>query len=227
MSRCENCIIRQFNSLRAMSKEELKSVSDSKIIKKVKKGETLFNEGEHLNGVYCVKDGVSMLSKLSANGKNQIVKMATKGELLGQRSLVAGEQANLSAKALADMEVCFISKEQIANTLQNNPDFAVEVLRHMAHDLKAADEGFVNMSQKTVKQRLAATFLYLHQTFGADSEGFLVISLSREDIADVVGTATESAIRMISDFKKQGLIKTSGKKIGVLEEKKLQALSEA
>ena len=72
-----------------MSKEELKSVSDSKIIKKVKKGETLFKEGEHLNGVYCVKDGVSMLSKLSANGKNQIVKMATKGELLGQRSLVA------------------------------------------------------------------------------------------------------------------------------------------
>lgn len=227
MSRCENCIIRQFNSLRAMSKEELKSVSDSKIIKKIKKGETLFNEGEHLNGVYCVKDGVSMLSKLSANGKNQIVKMATKGELLGQRSLVAEEQANLSAKAVADMEVCFISKEHIANTLQNNPDFAVEVLRHMAHDLKAADEGFVNMSQKTVKQRLAATFLYLHQTFGTDSEGFLIISLSREDIADVVGTATESAIRMISDFKKQGLIKTSGKKIGVLEEKKLQALSEA
>ena len=227
MSRCENCIIRQFNSLRAMSKEELKSVSDSKIIKKIKKGETLFNEGEHLNGVYCVKDGVSMLSKLSANGKNQIVKMATKGELLGQRSLVAEEQANLSAKAVADMEVCFISKEHIANTLQNNPDFAVEVLRHMAHDLKAADEGFVNMSQKTVKQRLAATFLYLHQTFGTDSEGFLIISLSREDIADVVGTATESAIRMISDFKKQGLIKTSGKKIGVLEEKKLQVLSEA
>lgn len=227
MSRCENCIVRQFNSLRAMSKEELKAVSDSKVVKKLKKGDSLFKEGDQLNGVYCVKDGVSMLSKLSPNGNNQIVKMATKGELLGQRSLVAEEHANLSAKAVADMEVCFISKEHIANTLQNNPDFAVEVLRHMAHDLKAADEGFVSMSQKTVKQRLAATFLYLHQTFGVDSEGFLTISLSREDIADVVGTATESAIRMISDFKKLGLLKTSGKKIGVLEVQKLQLLSDA
>ena len=226
MSRCENCIVRQFNSLRAMSKEELKAVSDSKEIKTIKKGDLIFSEGEQLNGVYCVKDGVSMLSKLSANGKNQIVKMASKGELLGQRSLVAEEYANLSAKAVADMEVCFISKEHIVKTLQNNPDFAVEVLRHMAHDLKAADEVIVNMSQKTVKQRLAATFLYLHQTFGTDSEGFLKITLSREDISDIVGTATESAIRMISDFKKQGLISTSGKKIGVLNEKKLEALSQ-
>ncbi len=226
MSRCENCIVRQFNSLRAMSKEELKSVSDSKQIKQIKKGEILFSEGDQLHGVYCVKDGVSLLSKLSANGKNQIVKMASKGELLGQRSLVAEEQANLTAKAVADMEVCFISKDHIAKTLQNNPDFAVEVLRHMAHDLKAADEVIVNMSQKTVKQRLAATFLYLHQTFGTDSDGFLSITLSREDLADIVGTATESAIRMISEFKKQGLIYSSGKKIGVADEKKMEQLTQ-
>ena len=64
-SRCENCIVRQFNSLRAMNKEELKKVSDSKITKKVKKGEPLFEEGEKLNGVYCVRNGVSKMSKLS------------------------------------------------------------------------------------------------------------------------------------------------------------------
>src|SRR5690606_15109736 len=125
-SRCENCIVRQFNSLRAMSKEELKKVSDSKTTKIIKKGEPLFEEGDKLNGVYCVRDGVSKLSKLSANGKDQIVKLATKGEVLGQRSVIAEEITNLSAVAVSDMEVCFIPKESITHTLQRNPNFTLE-----------------------------------------------------------------------------------------------------
>ncbi|MBS9460905.1 Crp/Fnr family transcriptional regulator [Flagellimonas sp. 389] len=225
-SRCENCIVRQFNSLRAMSKEELKAVSDSKTTKTIKKGEPLFEEGDKLNGVYCVRNGVSKLSKLSSNGKDQIVKLASTGEVIGQRSVVAQECANLSAIAVNDMEVCFIPKETINHTLQKNPNFTLEVLRHMAHDLKEADDVIVNMSQKTVKQRIAEAFLYLKNNFGEDENGFLALSLSREDISNVVGTATESAIRIISEFKKKGLIHTSGKKVGIKNERKLVELVE-
>ena len=225
-SRCENCIVRQFNSLRAMSKEELKKVSDSKVTRSIKKGEPLFDEGEKLNGVYCVRDGVSKLSKLSPNGKDQIVKLASKGQVIGQRSVIAEESANLSAVAVSDMELCFIPKESITSTLSNNPNFTLEVLRHMAHDLKEADDVIVNMSQKTVKQRIAEAFLYLKNNFGLDEEGYFALTLSREDIANVVGTATESAIRIISEFKKDGLIKASGKKLGVVDERKLKELAE-
>lgn len=225
-NRCENCIVRQFNSLRAMSKEELKKVSDTKISKTIKKGESIFEEGEKLNGVFCVRDGVSKLSKLSANGKDQIVKLATKGQVMGQRSIIAEETSNLSAVAISDMEVCFIPKEGIVDTLHSNPNFTVEVLRHMAHDLKEADDVIVNMSQKTVKQRVAEAFLYLKNNFGEDKDGFLSVTLSREDIANVVGTATESCIRIISEFKKKNYIKTSGKKIAVINEKKLRDLVE-
>ncbi len=225
-SRCENCIIRQFNSLRAMSKEELKQVSDSKTTKIIKKGESIFEEGEKLNGVYCVRSGVSKLSKLSANGKDQIVKLASKGEVLGHRSVISQESTNLSAIAVDTMEVCFIPKESITTTLQKNPDFTLEVLRHMAHDLKEADDVIVNISQKTVKQRMAEAFLYLKNNFGEDADGFLSLTLSREDISNVVGTATESAIRIISEFKKNGLIRTSGKKIGIKDERKLLEMVE-
>jgi CRP/FNR family transcriptional regulator len=225
-NRCENCIIRQFNSLRAMSKEELKRVSDTKIMKSIKKGESIFEEGEKLNGVFCVRDGVSKLSKLSANGKDQIVKLARKGEVMGQRSVIAEESSNLSAVAVSDMEVCFIPKESIVDTLHSNPNFTVEVLRHMAHDLREADDVIVNMSQKSVKQRVAEAFLYLRENFGEDPEGYLNVTLSREDIANVVGTATESCIRIISEFKKKEYIKTSGKKIGVVNEKALRDLAE-
>lgn len=204
-----------------MSKEELKTVSDSKTTKIIKKGQPLFEEGDKLNGVYCVRNGVSKLSKLSANGKDQIVKLATKGEVLGQRSVIAEESTNLSAIAVSDMEVCFIPKESITHTLQRNPNFTLEVLRHMAHDLKEADDVIVNISQKTVKQRVAEAFLYLRNNFGEDKDGFLALTLSREDISNVVGTATESAIRIISEFKKKRLIHTSGKKIGIKDERKL------
>ena len=105
----------------------------------------MFEEGEKLNGVYCVRAGVSKMSKLSPNGKDQIVKLATKGEVMGQRSVIAEEHANLSAVAVSDMEVCFIPKESITTTLQKNPNFTLEVLRHMAHDLKEADDVIVNM----------------------------------------------------------------------------------
>ncbi len=224
--RCENCIVRKFNALRAMSKEELKAVSDSKVSRNVKKGDMIFDEGEKLGGVYCVRKGVSKLSKLSSNGKDQIVKLASKGEVLGQRSVVAEESANLSAVAVSDMEVCFIPREAIVKTLHKNPDFTYEVLRHMAHDLREADDVIVNMSQKTVKQRIAEALLYLKNNFGEDEEGYLALVLSREDIANVVGTATESCIRILSEFRKKEWIKTSGKRMAILEERKLKELVE-
>ncbi|CAG2533770.1 Crp/Fnr family transcriptional regulator [Maribacter dokdonensis] len=223
-SRCENCIIRQFNSLRALSKEELKKVSNAKISKKIKKGDALFSEGQKLDGVYCVRNGVSKLSKLSSNGKEQIVKLTNRGEIMGQRSVIAEDYTNLSATAINDMEVCFIPKEIITTTLNTNPYFSLEVLRHMAHDLKEADDVIVNMSQKTVKQRLAEALLYLRQNYGEDENGFLLLTLSRDDYANIVGAATESLIRMLSDFKKKGLIKTEGKKIGIVNDCALKEL---
>lgn len=215
MSKCEQCIIRQFNSLKALTKEELVRISGCKTSQTVKKGEVIFEEGDNVNGVYCIKDGVCKLSKLSANGKDQIVKLVVKGDLLGQRSLVGQESANLSAIALNDMEVCFIPKSEIINDLQNNPKFTLDMLNQMAHDLKESDNVIVDMAQKSVKNRMADILLYLDENFGVDDDGFLSITLSREDYANIVGTATESAIRILSQFKKEQLISTKGKQIKI------------
>ena len=224
--RCENCIIRQLNSLKALTKEELKKISDSKVTKSVKKGEVLFEEGERLNGVFCVRSGVSKLSKMSDNGKDQIVKIAAKGEVMGQRSVIAEERTNLSAVALNDMEVCYIPKHHLTDNINDNVAFTKAVLVHMANELKFADNVIVNMAQKTVKQRLAETLLYLKNNFGEDEEGFLNIILSREDIANVVGTAKEACIRTLTNFKKENMISTNGKRIKIVDEKMLCRLFE-
>ncbi|MEN3322731.1 Crp/Fnr family transcriptional regulator [Mariniflexile soesokkakense] len=215
MGKCEQCIIKQFNALKSLSKEELVRISGCKTSRFFKKGEVIFDEGETINGVYCVKEGICKLSKLSENGKDQIVKMVVKGQLLGQRSLIADEASNLQAIALNDMEVCFIPKSQIINDLQNNSKFSFDVLKEMAHDLKEADNIIVNMAQKTVRQRLAEALVYIHDSFGVNSDRTLSILLSREDFANIVGTATESAIRVLSQFKKEDLISVVGKQIRI------------
>ncbi|UKM63563.1 Crp/Fnr family transcriptional regulator [Flavobacteriaceae bacterium GSB9] len=224
MGKCEHCIIKQFNALKSLTKAELVRISACKTTKTIKKGEVIFEEGEVLNGVYCIKDGICKLSKLSENGKDQIVKMVVKGELLGQRSLISGESSNLQAVALNDMEVCFIPKSEIIADLQKNPKFSFDVLQEMARDLKQSDDFIVNMAQKSVRQRLAETLIYIHDSFGVNPDNTLSILLSREDYANIVGTATESAIRVLSQFKKEGLVSTTGKHIKI---KNLEGLKQA
>lgn len=213
MSKCEQCIVREFSSLKALTKDELLKLSDCKTSYTLKKGAVIFEEGENVNGIYCIKDGVCKLTKLSANGKDHIVKLVTKGELLGQRSMISDEPVNLSAVALNDMQVCFIPKAEIMGYFDKNNNFSMNVMKTMCGDLKEADVQTVNLAQKTVKERLAATLLYLHQSFGENEDKSLKIQLSREELASMIGTATESCIRLLSDFNKQELIALDGKKI--------------
>ena len=216
MDKCESCIIKEFNSLKSLSKEALIRISACKTSIIVKKGDIIFEEGDILNGVYCVRKGICKLSKLSANGKDQIIKLVVEGELLGQRSVVSDEKTNLSATALNDMQLCFIPKKEIIDGLTKNSDFTFNILKHMAHDLKEADDIIVDMAQKPVKQRLAEVLISINSNFGTNPDGTLSVLLSREDFASIVGTATESTIRVLSQFKREGLITTIGKQIKII-----------
>ena len=226
MSKCEQCIVREFSSLKALTKDELVNLSDCKTSHIIKKGEVIFEEGENVNGIYCIKDGICKLTKLSANGKDHIVKLVTKGELLGQRSMISDEPVNLSAIALEDMQVCFIPKSEVMGYFDKNNQFSMNVMKTICGDLKEADDHMVNLAQKTVKERLAETLLYLHDTFGENEDNSLKIQLSRDELASIIGTANESCIRLLSDFKKLGLIELTGKKIVLKDINALKKLAE-
>lgn len=224
MGKCEQCIVREFSAIKALNKDELLKIADCKTSYTVKKGETVFDEGDALNGIYCIKDGICKLSKLSDNGKDQIVKLVKKGELLGQRSLISEESTNLSAVAVEDMQVCFIPKQEILQFFNENNQFSLNMMKSVCGDLKDADDNMVNLAQKTVKQRLAETLLKLESDFGIHDDGSLKIQLSREEIAGMIGTATESCIRLLSEFNKEGWISLQGKKITLSNKKELQRL---
>lgn len=226
MSKCEQCIVREFSSLKALNKDELLQLADCKTSHTIKKGEVIFAEGENVNGIFCIKKGVCKLTKLSPNGKDQIVKLVSKGELLGQRSLISEEAVNLSAVALEDMEVCFIPKTEVMGFFDKNNQFSMNVMKNICGDLKEADGHMVDMAQKSVKERLAETLLHLHDTFGVNDDNSLKIQLSRDELASMIGTATESCIRLLSDLKKLGMIELVGKKITLKDISKLKRIAE-
>lgn len=226
MSKCEQCIVREFSSLKALNKDELIKLSDCKTSRIIKKGENIFEEGENVNGIFCIKDGICKLTKLSPNGKDHIVKLVSKGELLGQRSMISDEPANLSAIALEDMQVCFIPKTEILGFFDKNNQFSMSVMKTICGDLRLADDHMVNMAQKSVKERLAETLIYLHETFGVNNDQTLKVQLSRDELASMIGTATESCIRLLSDFNKLGMIELVGKKIVLKDISKLKKLAE-
>jgi CRP-like cAMP-binding protein len=226
MSKCEQCIVRQFSALKALNKDELIKLTECKTSHTIKKGEPIFEEGDSVNGIYCVTTGVCKMSKLSSNGKDQIVKLVKAGELIGQRSMISDEPANLSAVALEDMEVCFIPKGEVLSMFDDNNQFSMNLMKTICGDLKETSDHMVSISQKTVKERLAETLIYLEETFGKNEDGSLHIQLSREELAGMVSTATESCIRLLSDFNKLGLIELKGKKIAIKDINKLKKIAD-
>lgn len=226
MGKCEQCIVRQLNSLKTLTKEELGQLTSCKADQTVKKGEYIFEEGEHINGVFCIKSGVCKLVKLSANGKDQIVKLNTRGDLLGQRSTLSNEPTNLSAVAITDMEVCFIPEAEIIRAIGQNTSFTIDMFKMLGHSIKESDDLLVNMSQKSMRERLAATLIMLEEEFGHEEDGNLSLVLTREEFAGIVGTATESVIRLLSQFNKEKLIKIEGRHIALTDIDKLKRISE-
>ncbi|MFD0994167.1 Crp/Fnr family transcriptional regulator [Tenacibaculum geojense] len=223
MGKCEQCSIRQLNAFKELTTDELMGLSLCRASKTLEKGEVLFDEGEYINGIYCVREGVCKVSKLSDNGKDQIINLIKKGDLIGERSLINNEASNLKAVALNTVEVCFIPKEEVLKNLERNQNFTMSILQKLATSLKNADNIIVDMAQKPVKQRLAITLLYLHQNFDLQIDA---MHLTREDIANITGTASETVIRLLSEFKKNGLISVARKTITIKNEKGLRLLAE-
>ncbi len=226
MSNCRQCIIKRFNALKTLTNEELERISDHKTSLLIKKGENLMTEGNAINGLYCIKDGKGKLTKLNTNGKEQIIKFIKGGDILGHRSILSEDLVGLNAIALEDMHVCFIPKGDILDTIKENNQFSLNLMKNISQQLNDANTSISQMAQKPVKDRLAETLLYLEEIFGVDNEKCIDVVLTREEIANTIGTATESAIRLLSNLKKDGVIDLLGKRIKIINKIALKNISE-
>lgn len=202
--------------------EVLDEISDSKTCSVYKKGQVLFHEGGHPFGVYCVNKGKIKLSILGDEGKEQIVRLAKDGDLLGYRSMLVNERYNATAIALEDSQVCFIPREQFLRSLKTDGNLSVEMMKLLSNQLKEAEVKLTHLAQKPVRERLAETLIFLKETFGFDTDSTIIaVQLTREEIANLVGTATETAIRLLSELNRDKVVELVGKKIKILNLKEL------
>lgn len=219
---CQNCNQR-FNSIFCKAHEEhVNQINEQKVCNIYKKGQTLFKEGSQPFGVFCVSDGKIKMSHLGDDGKEQIIRLVKAGDILGYRALLSGERYSASAEALEDTNVCFIPRDLFIKVLKLDSNLAFEMMKLLSDELHRAEVKLTHLAQKPIRERLAETLLFIKETYGFEQDGqTLNVRLSREEIANLVGTATESAIRLLSEFKKDGMIDLEGKKIKIIHQKEL------
>jgi CRP/FNR family transcriptional regulator len=166
--------------------------------------------------------------KTASNGKEQILYLAKQGDFLGYSALLGEENYTNSAMIIENAKICFIPREAFLSSMMKNPEFFKRITKQLCHELGVMEEKLTDASQKSIRERLAFLLLQLANTYGVDGGGYQRIDLllTREELAGMVGTATESVIRLLSEFKKDGLIELEGKKILLKDKKGLARLSD-
>jgi CRP/FNR family transcriptional regulator, anaerobic regulatory protein len=179
-----------------------------------KKGQNFIMEGAPVHGLYFLLRGKVKVAKTGFNGKEQIVRFASDGEIIGHRGFGVGQSYQISAMALENSILCNFSVDTMNEMLKSIPSFTYDMMLFYAEELNRSESKVKKFAQMTVREKVIDAFLYVHRKFGQGKE-FLNIQLSRKEIADFAGTTEEQVIRIISSLKKDGLITTSGKKIGL------------
>lgn len=222
---CEICPFRYKTVFKHFTKEELDQITFEKGCNGYKRGNIIYHEGNRGNGIYCVNKGIIKIYKTGLDGKEQIIRFAKQGDIIGYRSILSNEPACTTTKAIEDAVLCFIPAKTLLTLVKNNPDFSMELIKLSCKELGEANKFILDIAQKTVRERLAEVLLLLKDSFGLDEENVLQVSLTREELANIVGTATESVIRLLSEFKADKLIQLNGRKIKLLDLKKLDKIS--
>ena len=189
-------------------------VTQSKQTLLLKRGSFIYEHGQYPHGVYCIHHGHVKIIRPGADGRDHIIRFAKPGNIVGYSSLLTNEKYATSCLALDDSIVCSIPAPVLFHHIRDKPRLALHVMQQLSSEVQEAQRHIVEMAHKTIRERLAETLLVLREVFGTQKDGITLASpLTREEIASVVGTAPESVIRTLSDFKADNLIATNGRAI--------------
>ncbi|HPF50656.1 MAG TPA: Crp/Fnr family transcriptional regulator [Draconibacterium sp.] len=206
-----------FQLFKKLTEDEFTRLNYEKTCSVYKKGTIIYREGSRLTGFFCVTSGIIKIFKTGIDGKEQIIRFAKKGEIIAYRSLLSQELACTTAKVIEEATLCHIPYQTLLYLIQSNWQFSHHMLQIVCRELREANDYITDIAQKTVRERLAEVLLLLKENFDLDNQNTLQISLTREELANMVGTATESVIRLLSEFKSDNIIELQGRKIKFLD----------
>ncbi|MGZ3862193.1 MAG: response regulator [Bacteroidia bacterium] len=204
--------------------DELKKLSADRRIKVFKKKEIIFNEGNNPNYLYFLSKGKVKTFKSHEYGKELITSLYKEGDFFGYLALLEDKPYAETAEVLEDSEICMVPKEDFFALIYNNMNVMKKFIRILSDNIAEKEEQLVNLAYSSVRKRVAEALLLLQARYQDGKEGNFSISISREDLANIVGTATESLIRTLSDFKEDKMLEIKGSNITIINSEKLKKL---
>lgn len=217
----ENFRLKTDQLFEGLTTEELESLMASGVTHTYKKGEIIFREGGIPTGIFYIRSGRIKKYKTTMKGGEQIFYLCCEGELLGYHALLSEEHYPDSAATIEEAEITFIPKENFLQVLRNSTALSNTLLKALGHEFSLFINSITNLATKSVRERLAFTLLILDEKFKSpDHPGKASqINLSRTDLANMVGTAKESLVRLLQEFKRAGLIEKTDKTIRIIDRK--------
>ena len=204
--------------------EELNKLSDDRKVRKYRKKETIFHEGDYPNGVYFIIKGKVKAYKMNEDGKEYITDLYSEGDFLGFIPILEDTTYSESAVALEETEISTIPKTDFIALLQTNRDVSTKFIKMLSNNIHEKEEQLLNLAYNSVRKRVADALVLLEKRFKEENKDTFSMAISRDDLASIVGTSTESVIRTLSDFKDEGLIEIKGSNITLKNSEELTNL---
>ncbi len=207
--------------LEASGLMELNNLSESRQSKRYKKKDELYHEDGLPKFVYFINKGKIKTFKSNAEGKEFTIGLYKEGEFLGYTSMLEGGNYTESAEAMEDSDLVLIPKQDFFTLLFNNRDVAHKFIKLLSNNLIDKEDRLLKLAYDSVRKRVAESLIMLHEKYKTEDETNPHVIVSRDDLANLVGTATESVIRTLSDFKDENIIQIKGSNITILNYEKL------
>lgn len=190
-----------------------------------RKGKALFEQGEPVKGIFFIYSGAVKIHAPWGDGREMIIRWARAGDIAGLRGLGGNAVFPISATALEDTTACFIGNDFLELSLKANPSLTYTLMHFYATELQAAEKRMRDLTHMEVKGRIAGALLDIGRTFGTSKEGFLGLTLTRQDIAAYAGTTYETVFKFFTELTASGVITTSGKDIRINQPERLLQLA--
>ncbi|MFI5148168.1 MAG: response regulator [Bacteroidia bacterium] len=200
------------------------SFTNDRTLKSHRKKETVFSEGNYPVGLYLVNKGKVKTFKTNEAGKELITGIHSQGDFIGYVPLLEDSSYGESAEALEDAEIYIIPKQDFFSLLYNNKEVSRKFIQLLSNNLSEREDRLIKLAYNSVRKRVAEALVMLHDQYQKEQSGKTPIPISREDLAGIVGTATESVIRTLGDFKEEALIEIKKGDISILNLEKLKRL---
>lgn len=210
---------------KGMDQIELSLIEKATNSRCYKKGEFIFREGDYSETLYIIHRGLIKLSKISENGKEQIIRILFPGDFFGEFSLMQNEKHYANAETLQETVVCTVEKQGFLKTMEQNPKMAFRFIEALNNRLFHADEWMILLSLSEVDQRLARVLLLFHKKM-KETEERITLPISKRDLASLIGTTPETLSRKLVSLASKEIVLLSGRReIQIINRKKLETLA--